>query len=72
MADDVAEILEERIDGPTPAGGVYAIARYRDAVGEPIPKEFATHITIVEYDGQGNQIFRTHGTMGDREEMATL
>lgn len=51
----------ERIDGPTPNGGAYAIAYFRDADGKPCSKDMATNIEIVEFDENGRDVFRTYG-----------
>lgn len=53
----------ERIEGPTPAGGAYAMAHYRDDDGNPAPKGSATHVEIIEYDRHDRAIHRTHGTL---------
>ena len=45
----IQAIQAERIEGPTPNGGAYALA-YRDG-------DFTE---IVEYDASGNQVFRTY------------
>lgn len=52
----------ERVDGPTPNGGAYAIAYFRDSDGKPCPKDKAKTMEIVEYDEKGNDLFRTYGT----------
>ena len=41
----------ERVDGPTPNGGAYAVGYY-DETGHLIE--------VVEYDADGEQIFRTY------------
>jgi hypothetical protein len=56
-------LTEERIDGPTPQGGAYSIAYYRDENGELIDKAVASRVEIVEYDSRGNMIWRTYGTL---------
>jgi hypothetical protein len=50
----------ERIDGPTPAGGVASVAYFRDADGNPCPKDEAVGIEIHELDAAGTAIRRTH------------
>lgn len=41
---------EERQEGPTLHGGLYAIARFTNDAGTPTPKEQATQVEICEYD----------------------
>jgi hypothetical protein len=50
----------ERTDGPTPNGGAYAIAFFRDRDGKPCPKAEAHATEIVEYAAADNAIFRTY------------
>jgi hypothetical protein len=50
----------ERIDGPTPNGGVASVAYFRDAEGNPCPKDEAVGIEIHELDAAGTAIRRTH------------
>lgn len=57
--------MEERTEGPTPNGGAYAIAYFQDADGNPADKDAAVQAEIVEFDEQGNQLFRTYMAMGD-------
>jgi hypothetical protein len=61
--DDTSKTRERR-DGPTPNGGVYSIAYYMDASGNPVPKSRATQMKIEEYDRKGNSIHRTYGSIG--------
>ena len=56
-------MVSERIDGPTPHGGDYAIAYYQDASGEAVDKSRAVAVEIVEFDARDNYIFRTYGTL---------
>lgn len=56
-------ITEERSNGPTPHGGAYSIAYYRDAAGNPASKEVAAQVEIVEYDSRDNVIWRTYGIL---------
>jgi hypothetical protein len=51
---------EERINGETPKGGVYSIAYFQDANGQPVAKEDATSIEIIEFDENDRQIWRTY------------
>lgn len=50
----------ERSAGPTPAGGAFAIAYFRDARGNPCRKEDAAATEIVEFDAAGRAIRRTY------------
>ncbi len=55
-------MAEERIDGPTPAGGAYAVAVFsRD--GQPVEKSEATAVEVVEYAEDGTAISRTYATL---------
>jgi hypothetical protein len=51
-----------RTEGPTPAGGAYAVA-YFSHDGRPVPQRFANQAMIVEYDEADTEIMRTLGTM---------
>lgn len=57
---------KERTEGPTPNGGTYAIAFFRDDQGNDVPKLQATNVIVVEYNSKDEPIFRTHATLGDR------
>ena len=60
----MSEILtSERTDGPTPNGGVYAIAYFQDDKGEATTKDKATQVEIIEFSRSGDQIIRTYGTI---------
>jgi hypothetical protein len=50
----------ERTEGPTPTGGAYAIAYFRDARGNPCTKAEAHATEIIEFDARDNQVFRTY------------
>lgn len=50
----------ERVDVPTPAGGVYFIAYFKDANGKPCCKDEAVHFEIIEYDKDGEVLARTY------------
>jgi hypothetical protein len=50
----------ERIDGPTPNGGVASVAYYRDAKGNPCPKDEAVGIEIHELKANGDVFWRTY------------
>jgi len=53
---------QERIEGPTPNGGAYAIMYFMDDNGDPCAEDRAARAEIVEYDQDGNGIFRTYGS----------
>ena len=46
---------QERIEGPTPNGGAYAMAYYSDEIGTPGAKI----VEIVEFSEDGQPIFST-------------
>lgn len=53
---------EERIEGPTPNGGAYAVAIFsRD--GKPAEKADATAVEITEYAADGTALLRTYGRL---------
>jgi len=58
----------ERIEGPTPNGGAYAIARfYRDDDGgadTEVDRQTADRIEITEYSEDGRVLMRTYGRPG--------
>jgi uncharacterized protein (DUF2141 family) len=51
---------QQRTEGPTPHGGAYAIAFFRDKDGNPCPKADAAGMEVVEFDADDNQVFRTY------------
>jgi len=51
---------EQRSDKATPNGGVYSIAYFKNAKGQPVAKEDATAIEIIEFDENDRQIWRTY------------
>lgn len=51
---------QERIEGPTPTGGDYAIAYWQDGQGNPCEKDQAKAAEIVEYSANGDHIMRTY------------
>ncbi|MBV8232569.1 MAG: hypothetical protein JO329_21515, partial [Planctomycetaceae bacterium] len=53
----------ERIDGPTPNGGVYAIAYWIGAGGKRATKDQAEGVEIVEFDSQDRAIHRTYASL---------
>jgi hypothetical protein len=52
---------QERIEGPTPGGGAYAMAFFMDIAGQPTTKEKAYMVEIVEFDKKGRTINHTLG-----------
>jgi hypothetical protein len=53
---------EERIDEPTPEGGTYSIAYFRDKDGSPCQKDKSVAMTVVEYNSKDEPIYRTYMT----------
>lgn len=51
----------QRIHVPTPHGGTYSVAYFTDSNRQPVSKDQATHVKIVEYDEHGKAVFRTYG-----------
>ena len=49
----------ERIDGPTPNGGDYAVAYYYDKMHRPCKKQDAFSKVIVEYKNNGEYVNTT-------------
>jgi hypothetical protein len=58
MADETST----RINEPTPNGGAYSIAYWKDADGNPTTKDKAVAVEIHELDRQDQSIFRTYAT----------
>lgn len=56
----MAEPTSERIDEPTPNGGVASIAYFLDADSNPCPKSQAARMEIHELDAAGKSIRRTY------------
>ena len=50
----------EKINKPTPNGGVYSVVFFKDKNYIPCTKEEAVHYEIIEYDKHNTQIFRTY------------
>jgi hypothetical protein len=55
---------EIRPEGGTPAGGVRAVAYFRDENGNPTEQAKAYFMEILEYDKEDNILQRTYGTTG--------
>jgi hypothetical protein len=62
------EPTSERVEGPTPAGGAYAVAHF-SYDGRPVPKRFANQITIIEYDARDQVLNTTFGFTSPDEAM---
>lgn len=60
-ASEPTRETSERREGPTPNGGAYSIAYYRDESGNATMKNQARMVEIVEYNEQGKAI---HSTIG--------
>jgi hypothetical protein len=70
MADDGGAETSERVDEPTPNGGVYSIANFMDAGGSPCPKSDAVAMEILEFDGADQCVGRTYLTKGGTDAEA--
>jgi hypothetical protein len=55
---------EIRPEGLTPAGGVRAVAYFRDENGQPTEQAKAHFMEILEYDQEDNILQRTYATTG--------
>lgn len=53
--------------GPTPLGGVYSVAYYRDKFHRPCRKEDACYIEISIFDENDRRINGVHGTCGEEK-----
>lgn len=49
----------KRIDGATPHGGIYTLATFRDEDLQPVEKEKASVVELVEYDAEDQPLFHT-------------
>lgn len=54
-------MAQQRTDGSTPNGGIYAILFYLNINHEEVEKDKATHFELVEYDLENEPVFRTYG-----------
>jgi len=59
-------LTSQRIDGPTPHGGVASVANFMDADGRPADKSKAVKVEILELDAAGNSIHRTYADLRGR------
>ncbi len=50
----------EKINKPTPNGGLYAVVFFKDKNHNPCTKEEAIHYEIIEYNEFDEPIFRTY------------
>ena len=55
--------VEVSTEGPTPAGGAYAIAIFSRA-GVPVDQSEATQVEITEYEANGTPIQNTYAFVG--------
>ncbi len=61
MANDLP-IHQMRTEGPTPAGGAYAIGSF-SYNGVPCERQFANHVEIVEFTTDGRELAWTVGEL---------
>lgn len=54
----------ERIDGPTPNGGAYAMIYYKDQIGAPCGRSAAFSAEIVEFSQDDQYVFTTQVYLG--------
>lgn len=59
---------QTRIDEPTPHGGVYAIAYWYDEFQIPTDRSVATKVEIIEYNSNGDQVWRTYGMVNNQPD----
>jgi len=59
-------VAAERVEGPTPAGGAYAVAVFMDEDGAEVGKAEATRVKVVEYDSSGARLAETHAVLSPR------
>lgn len=52
---------ETRTDGQTPNGGTYSIAYWQNENGQPVDQSVAVRVEVIEYDQNGEQVWRTYG-----------
>jgi hypothetical protein len=60
--DLATTVTEERIEGPTPSGGAYALA-YFSAGGVPVDKAQADAVEVIEFTADGAEIARTYADL---------
>ena len=60
----MADVKPLRTEGPTPRGGAYALAYFKNASGAPCEKADAVEVEIHECDAAGRVIGRTYGKLG--------
>lgn len=60
-AGEVVGETSERREGPTPNGGAYSIAYYRDERGVPTTRDRARSVEIIEYNVDGEPMYSTIG-----------
>jgi hypothetical protein len=57
----------KRLAGPTPRGGAYSVIHFMDIDHNDAEEKDATHVEIVEYDKDGEQLWRTYGEIKPKE-----
>jgi hypothetical protein len=63
MLNTQDDLLQERIDEPTPNGGDCSVAYYMDDHWNAVPKSIASRMEIVEFDKDGHSLYRTIGRL---------
>jgi hypothetical protein len=61
MTQNTVDKTSERVNRKTPNGGEYSIAYFVDKNGNPIDKDKAERVEIIEFDANDKQIRRTYG-----------
>lgn len=61
-ADD-GDPMIVRLDGPTPAGGAYAVLTYLDDAGTGVPRSRANRIRIEEFGTDGIVLATSYGNI---------
>lgn len=56
----------ERISGPTPNGGEYALVTFTDDTLAEVDKDKATQMVMTEYDADGSVLRETVATYGQQ------
>lgn len=59
-----SDATSRRTEGPTPSGGAYAVAYFRDGGGNPTTEAKARSMEVVEYDEDDQVIARTYMEKG--------
>lgn len=64
----MAKQTQERVEGPTPSGGAYAIVHYQDVDKAPCDKADAVYAEAIEYAEDGRPIAMSFLELSDDEE----